>query len=37
MTETTTDPIHREPARWRELYGEDHEWVAKTLDMLDVR
>lgn len=28
--------LHREPAAWREAYGEDHEWVAPTQDKLGV-
>ena len=26
--------LHKEPSKWKRLYGEDHEWVAPTQDAL---
>jgi hypothetical protein len=26
--------VHREPAKWKRLYGEDHEYIAVTQDRL---
>ena len=28
--------IHANPALWKRLYGEDHEWIAPTQDQLGV-
>lgn len=27
--------LHAEPKRWKQLYGEDHDWLPKIHDMLD--
>ncbi len=28
--------LHKEPSKWKRLYGEDHEWIAVTQDKLGV-
>ena len=33
--DTTKVAIHREPARWRELYGADHEYIEVTQDKVE--
>lgn len=35
LFDTTKVAVHREKDRWRELYGPDHEWVARTLDLIE--
>lgn len=34
--DTSKVALHREPDRWKELYGEDHEYIAVTQDRLGV-
>lgn len=33
--DTTKVAIHREPAKWRELYGADHEYIEVTQDKVE--
>ena len=30
----TVTGLHSNPAAWKRLYGEDHAWIAGTLDRL---
>lgn len=36
LVDTTKIALHREPERWRSLYGEDHDYIAATQDRLGV-
>lgn len=33
--DTSKVAIHREPARWRQLYGSDHEYIEVTQDLVE--
>jgi len=33
--DTSKVAVHREPAKWKRLYGADHEYIAITQDMIE--
>lgn len=35
--DTSKVAVHREPAKWKRLYGADHEYIAVTQDMIEAR
>lgn len=35
--DTSKVAVHREPAKWKRLYGPDHTYIAITQDMIEAR
>jgi len=35
LWDTSKIAVHREPEKWRETYGADHEWIERVQDMIE--